>query len=399
MENATQAVENATQAVENGHATLFDWFEYLKEIAIGVWQNGIPGVSLVSLAQAVGVLLFFLMLRKFLTRFIMNRLHSILEKHNTRAEGSVLKALADPIRFIPVVLGLFFADQCLDLPVPAETFTNTVVKALTLFVIFWALFNLVSIANKIFRKLESVLTPSLVDWLVKLVKFLVVLMGVASILELFGIDIGPVLTGLGLFSVAVALGAKDLFQNIIAGISIIAESRFDVGDWVTVDGKVDGTVEFIGFRSTRIRRFDKAPVYVPNSALSDNCLINFSKMTHRRILWTIGVEYRTTTEQLKLIQERVMGYITENDDFAQPPEVSTFMRVVQFGDSSIDFQLYAFTKTTNWLDWLEIRENLAYFIKKVVEEEAGTAFAFPSQSIYVESVPGAAPENFVPPKD
>jgi MscS family membrane protein len=326
-------------------------------------------------------------------------LQNILEKRGTQGGRSVLKALTEPVRFIPVVLGLFFADQCLNLPLPVEKFTNSIVKALTLFVIFWSAFNLVDVANKIFRKLEKVLTPSLVDWLIKLVKFLIVLMAVASILELFGIDIGPILTGLGLFSVAVALGAKDLFQNIIAGISIIAESRFDVGDWVTVDGKVDGTVEFIGFRSTRIRRFDKAPVYVPNSTLSDNCLINFTKMTHRRILWNIGVEYRTTTKQLKLIQERVMEYILGNDDYAHPPEVSTFMRVVQFGDSSIDFQLYAFTKTTNWMDWLKIREDLAFRIKEIVEVEAGTSFAFPSQSIYVESIPGVVTENFAPPEE
>ncbi|WP_320006613.1 mechanosensitive ion channel family protein [Maridesulfovibrio sp.] len=392
-------MNNATDSVQVDHSTVFDWFEHVKEFGLDIWQNGISGASLISIGQAIGILLLFLILRRFLTKFTMNRLQNILEKHDTRGGGSVLKALAEPIRFIPVVLGLFFADQCVDFPMPVEKFTNTIVKALILFVLFWALFNLVSVATKIFRKLEKVLTPSLVDWLIKLVKFVVVLMGAASILELFGIDIGPILTGLGLFSVAVALGAKDLFQNIIAGISIIAESRFDVGDWVTVDGKVDGTVEFIGFRSTRIRRFDKAPVYVPNSTLSDNCLINFSKMSHRRILWTIGVEYRTTTEQLKLIQERVMEYILGNEDYAQPPEVSTFMRVVQFGDSSIDFQLYAFTKTTNWMEWLKIRENLAYRIKEIVEVEAGAGFAFPSQSIYIEEVPGVVAENFVRPED
>jgi MscS family membrane protein len=392
MDNATQ------QIAEVNHATLFDWFEKIKEFGLNVWQNGIPQDNLINLGQAVAVLLFFLLLRRFLTKFTMNRLQNIFDKHDTQAGGSVLRALAEPIRFIPVVLGLFFANQCLELQPSIAIFADSIIKALILFVIFWSAFNIVSVSTKIFRKLEKVLTPSLVDWLIKLVKFLIVLMGVASILEIFGIDIGPILTGLGLFSVAVALGAKDLFQNIIAGISIIAESRFDVGDWVTVDGKVDGTVEFIGFRSTRIRRFDKAPVYVPNSALSDNCLINFSKMTHRRILWTIGVEYRTSTEQLKLIQERVMEYILGNDDYAKPPEVSCFMRVVQFGDSSIDFQLYAFTNTTNWMDWLKIREDLAYRIKEIVEVEAGTAFAFPSQSIYVETVPGVAAENFVPPK-
>ncbi|WP_432735875.1 mechanosensitive ion channel family protein [Maridesulfovibrio sp. FT414] len=386
-------MSNATQVADVPHSTVFVWLAQIREMAVDVWHNGIPGLNLINLAQAVGVLLFFIILRKVLTQFTMNRLQKLLEKHNAKAESSILTALKDPVRFVPIVLGLFFADQLLKFPDSIESVTNRVISAMTLFVIFWSVFNLVSVATKIFRKLESLLTPALVDWLIKLLKFLILLMGAASILELFGIDIGPILTGLGLFSVAVALGAKDLFQNIIAGISIITESRFSIGDWVTVDGKVDGTVEFIGFRSTRIRRFDKAPVYVPNSTLSDNCLINFSKMTHRRILWTIGLEYRTTTEQLKLVQERVMEYILGNNDFAQPPEVSTFMRVVQFGDSSIDFQLSAFTNTTNAQEWMKIREDLAYRLKEIVEVEAGAGFAFPSQSVYVESMPERAADK------
>ena len=123
--------------------------------------------------------------------------------------------------------------------------------------------------------------------------------GAATILEIWGIKIGPILAGLGLFGVAVALGAQDLFKNLISGFLVIAEKRFNPGDWIRVDGEVEGTVETINFRSTLVRRFDKAPVFVPNSKLSDNSVINFSSMTFRRIYWVIGVEYRTTVDQLR----------------------------------------------------------------------------------------------------
>jgi MscS family membrane protein len=236
----------------------------------------------------------------------------------------------------------------------------------------------------------------MMDWLVKAIKIVIAFVGVAAVLEIWGIQVGPILAGLGLFGVAVALGAQDLFKNLIAGILIIAERRFNKGDWVRVDSVVEGTVEQIGFRSTMVRRFDKAPVFVPNTKLADNAVTNFSAMTHRRIYWHIGVEYSTTIEQLRTIRDNIETYVLSSDQFAHPPEVSTFVRIDKFSDSSIDIMLYCFTRTTDWGTWLEIKEQLAYHIKDVIES-AGTGFAFPSTSLYVESLPGDAPEVFVPP--
>jgi len=216
------------------------------------------------------------------------------------------------------------------------------------------------------------------------------------VLEIWGIQVGPILAGLGLFGVAVALGAQDLFKNLIAGILIIAERRFNKGDWIRVDGVVEGTVEQIGFRSTMVRRFDKAPVYVPNTDLSENAVTNFTAMTHRRIYWHIGVEYSTTLDQLKAIRDQIEAYIFNEAEFANPEDVSTFVRIDRFSNSSIDIMLYCFTNTTNWGEWLEIKERLAYKVKQIVEG-TGTGFAFPSQSLYVQAVPGEAPEVFVPP--
>ena len=121
-------------------------------------------------------------------------------------------------------------------------------------------------------------------------------------------------------------------------------------------------------------------------------------MTHRRIKWKIGIVYGASVEQLQIIRDGIMDYIVENEGFASPDEVSTFVRVDSFNASSIDFLVYCFTKTTNWGEWLEIKEAFAIKIKEIVEEKAGSGFAFPSQSIYIENLPGDAAEVFVPPK-
>jgi MscS family membrane protein len=120
-------------------------------------------------------------------------------------------------------------------------------------------------------------------------------------------------------------------------------------------------------------------------------------MTHRRIYWMIGVEYRTTVPQLRRIRDEIEDYVLTNPAFADPSEVSTFVRIDRFSESSIDIMLYCFTITTNWGEWLEVKEALAYKIKEIVEG-AGSGFAFPSRSLYVEALPGGAPEPFVPPE-
>ena len=236
--------------------------------------------------------------------------------------------------------------------------------------------SLVQPFSFLLHQLEEILSVSIVEWLIKAIKILLIFIGGATILEIWGIKIGPVLAGLGLFGVAVALGAQDLFRNLISGLLIIAEKRFNPGDWIRLNDAVEGTVESIGFRSTLVRRFDKAPVFVPNASLSDNSLINFSCMTHRRIHWLIAVAYRTTVEQLRQIRDNIEKYITGSENFSQPPETPLFVHIDKFNDSSIDIMVYCFTKTTVWGEWLGIKESLACRIKEIVEE-AGAGFCLP----------------------
>ena len=361
-----------------------------------VWEYGLYGVDIGKITIALAVFFFFLLVRRLFSKFVVNRLKALARKTDTDMDDQVIEALEDPLRFIPIVLGVFLATEVLSLSEGLQLGAYNLNRALVTFNIFWALYKLVGPISRTFSGMRGVFTDSMITWLIKAIRALVFFLGAAAILEIWGIEVAPLIAGLGLFGVAVALGAQDVFKNLIAGLFIIGEKRFHPGDWVLVDGIVEGTVEDIGFRTTTIRRFDKAPVFVPNAQLADNAVVNFTRMTHRRIYWKIGLIYNTSVPQLREVRDRIESYVLTSDDFAHPPEVATFVRVDSFNDSSIDLMLYCFTKTTDWGEWLEIKEELALVIKEIVSD-SGSDFAFPSQSLYLEYPPGSldtSPENF-----
>lgn len=368
------------------------------QLVVEVWEKGVFGIDIGRMVIAAAIFLGFIMIRHLLTRFFIGTLKTLAKRTHTGLDDHAIEALEEPIRMVPVILGAFFVFEYLELSGTFSTIADNTIRSLIAFCIFWGFLKLVTPLSYALAKLEKVFTTAMIDWLVKAIRAAVVFIGAATILQIWGIEVGPILAGLGLFGVAVALGAQDLFKNLIAGILIIAEKRFNNGDWILVDGTVEGTVESIGFRSTVVRRFDKAPVYVPNTKLSDGAVTNFTAMSHRRIYWKIGVEYRTSVDQLRQIRDNIEAYVMDNDAFAKPPEVPMFVRIDSFSDSSIDIMLYCFTKTTVWGEWLEIKEALAYAIKDIVET-AGSGFAFPSQSVYLETVPTEAPEAFQIPEN
>lgn len=367
-------------------------------LVVDVWKSDVAGTDMGRILAATAIFIGFLLVRKLFTQFILLWIKSVVKKTSTLLDDAAVSILEEPIRFIPVVLGVFFATQHLQLVGIYAEIADNAVRSLIAFAIFWGFVRVLRPISHLMTRLEKVFTPELVEWLIKAIRIAVMLIGAATILQIWGIQVAPIIAGAGLFGVAVALGAQDLFKNLIAGMLILGEKRFRKGDWIRVEGVVEGTVENIGFRSTIIRRFDKAPVMVPNTNLSDTAVTNFSGMTHRRIYWKIGVEYCTTVDQLRQIRDEMEHYIVESPEFASPKDVSTFVRIDRFSDSSIDIMLYCFTKTTNWGEWLEIKEQLAFRIKQIVEG-AGSGFAFPSQSLYIEAIPSERPELFVPPTE
>ena len=367
-----------------------DAINYLRSI----WNEGVFGLTYGDIITASGILIFALIVRGLFARTVVRTITRAAAGTKTGLDDALVATVAAPLKMVPIILGVYFAAQVIDLNDSAQIMVDKILRSLVAFSIFWTLNRAVGAFSFLFTGLRDTLSPAIVDWLVKALQIMFILIGAAAILEMWGIKVGPILAGLGIFGVAVALGAQDLFKNLISGILILVEKRMQPGEWIVVDGIVEGTVEQINFRSTLVRQFDKAPVYVPNGKFSDNAVVNYSRMTHRRIKWVIGVEYRTTVEQLRYIRDEIEAYLYTNDAFAKPPEATMFVHVDSFNDSSIDFLIYCFTKTTVWTEWMKHKEQFALKLIEIVEA-AGTGFAFPSRTLYMQQQD--APEVVHPP--
>ncbi len=353
------------------------------EIFLSVWNQGVFGVNLNNVLIGIIILFIFFIFRSLFSKIVINRLKSLAKRSKTKIDDEVLEAFNGPLRFVPIVIGVYISTQYIDLNQTLESFTINLNRSLITIQIFWFLYKLIDPLSFLIHKLGDVLTNDLIDWGVRILKFIIFVIGAAAVLEVWGIKVGPILAGLGLLSVAVALGAQDLFKNLISGILILLEKRFQNGDWIKVENVVEGTVEKIGFRSTLVRRFDSSPVMVPNFNFAENAVTNFSNMQNRRIYWTIGLEYKTTHEQLKNIRNEIESYIMNSGSFVKSSEQPLFVRIEKFSDSSIDLLIYCFVTTKVWGDWLSIKEELALEVKNIVETN-NAGFAFPSHSIYIE---------------
>ena len=361
-----------------------------------VLDNTAFGTSFGRILLAVFVFALLLIARGLFARFVIGWLKRVARRTDSKLDDSMIQAIDHPMRFVPALIGFFLVLQILQLQGTFETIGLRLIRSLIVFTMFWGAIALVEPVSMFLSKLREILSATMLDWTIKSVKILLGVIGAAAILQLWGIEIGPLIAGLGLFGLAAALAAQDLFKKLLSGVLILAEKRFEPGEWIKVDSVVEGTVQSIGFRSTMVQQFDKAIVQVPNAKLADTAVINFTRMSHRRIYWKIGVLYNTTASQLREVRDGIERYILETEDFASPDDVATFVRIDSFNDSSIDIMVYCFTRTTVWGEWLEVKEALAYRIKEIVEG-AGTGFAFPSRSVYVEAYPGDEPEAFTPP--
>ncbi len=360
-----------------------------------VWFQGIFGINVSEIIIGLIIFLFFYVLRRLFARFIIKRLSKFVLRSKNQIDDAIIDVIEGPLKFLPVVIGFFIASSYIDFSANVQNFIDLINRSLITIFIFWLLHQLVVPFSFLIKKFEDKISKPLVDWTLRGLKILIFVLGIVAILELWGIKVGPVIAGLGLFGVAVALGAQDLFKNLISGIMILMEKRFTIGDVILVSGEVEGVVEQIGFRSTLIRRFDTTPVMIPNYKFAEQSVINHTRRHHRRIRWLIGLEYRTTTQQLKNIRDQISSLIQDDSKYAKNENTNFFVRIDSFSDSSIDMLVQAFTETNDWGEFLKIKESLAVNIIEIVEKNKA-GFAFPSQSIYLESFPEEVPEIFNP---
>ncbi|MCA9471387.1 MAG: mechanosensitive ion channel family protein [Nitrospirales bacterium] len=383
-------------------ASSLDSVKNFIEQVVVVWNAGVLGTSVGEILTAIGIFYVFLMLRHLCSRLVMKIAWKLTQRTETAIDDQLLEAVKKPLEFMFVVIGLYVASQTVHVSEAVEVVFSRIIRSLIAFTIFWGLYRAIYPLSLILDQAigffdDSSMHETMQEFFVKFSKFIIVCLGVAAIIQEWGFNVVALLGSLGLVGMAVALGAQDFIKNMFAGLTIFLDRMFEKGNWIQTPD-IDGTVEHIGFRATKVRRFDKALVTIPNSKLANEALINFSRMTQRRIYWKIGVEYRTTREQLQDIIHDISEYVHSNPLFETDPEkTKTFVFLDSFGASSIDIMLYCFTKTTKWGEWLAVKEELAYKIKAIVEGH-GTGFAFPSTSVYVETLPFGTPEAFPVPE-
>ncbi|MFL2543754.1 MAG: mechanosensitive ion channel family protein [Alphaproteobacteria bacterium] len=366
-----------------------------KKLFLEVWNEGIFGLNASEIIIGFIIFLVFYVLRRLFARFIISKLNKLVSRTSTKIDNTVVEVIEGPLKFLPIVLGFFIATSYIELSIEVQDFIDLLNRTLITIFIFWLLHQLVIPFSYIVKNFEDKISKPLVNWTLKGLEIIIIVLGIVAVLELWGIKVGPVIAGLGLFGVAVALGAQDLFKNLISGIMILMEKRFTIGDVILVSNEVEGVVEQIGFRSTLVRRFDSTPVMIPNYKFAEQSVTNYSRRHHRRIRWLIGLEYKTNIDQLKKIRDQISTLIKENKDFAKNENSGFFVRIDSFSDSSIDMLVQAFTVTNDWSEFLKIKEELAVSIIEIVESNKA-GFAFPSQSLYVESFPNEKAEIFNP---
>tara|TARA_B100002019_G_scaffold210414_1_gene183097 strand:+ start:1098 stop:2183 length:1086 start_codon:yes stop_codon:yes gene_type:complete len=356
-------------------------FNNFKDLFLSVWYRGILGIDIFEILIGLGIFLIFLIFRGLISKLIIKKLEVISKRTTNQLDDTFVKSMVGPARFLPIVLGFFIASYYMSFEEDTRAFVENINRTLITILLFWIIHQIIEPISYILSGLGKILTRELVGWIIKSLKILIFILGAAAVLELWGIKIGPIIAGLGLFGVAVALGAQDLFKNLISGILVLVEKRFKMGDWILVEGIIEGIVEKIGFRSTTIRKFDKSLAIIPNFQFAENAVINVSQTTNWIVSWVINLQYDTTVDQLKNVRNEIEKYIKKNEDYKT--ELGYAVRVDKFAESSIDMYIRCFTKTDKWEEWLAVKERLAIQIKQIVEKN-GASFAFPSQSIYVE---------------
>ena len=336
--------------------------------------------AMTNIGVIVGITLLTILI---IRTVVVGSLLKIAGKTDSVHDDAIVGALKKPLTLIPIGIALFAILQEINLDETYQSYGELLIKSYFYLAVFWSLADAITPVRDFVGEKYDFLTPTLRNWIFRTLKFIAYLVGVVSVLELWGVDAASIIAGLGLFSVALALGAQNFFKNLIGGLLIIGEKRFKQGDWINIEGVAEGEVEKIDFRSTLIRRFDKAPIFVPNSVLSDSEIINFSEMPFRRIRFNVGLIYQTTPETILNIRKDIEDYVAKNDDLVNAEEATTTIRVTQFNDSSIDLLIYCFTKSTRWYDYTKAKEDLILEIIKIVKNN-GSDFAYPTQTIHLE---------------
>lgn len=340
----------------------------------------------VMLWQWIGLALLLALVwlaSSLLARLAVRLVRPLVRRSETTLDDRLIADGAPPLGFL-IALGLFaLLLPLLRLAVPAEDFTYDLLQASTVFALVWLTFRLVDIGSEWARtELEEGGQGSAVALIPlgrRTLKVFLGALGVLAVLQNLGVNVTALLTGLGVGGLAIALAAQKTLENLFGGISVAIDQPVRVGDFCRFGDRV-GTVEDIGLRSTRIRTLDRTVVSIPNSDFSTMQLENFAQRDRIRLVFTLGLRYETTADQLRHVLVGLRRLLLSHPRILPDP---CRVRFVGFGAYSLDLEIFAYVDTADNNEFLAIREDFFLRVMDVVEE-SGSDFAFPSQTTYLE---------------
>lgn len=315
---------------------------------------------------------------------VIKFLQPLARSTKTYYDDRILSALKGPISFIFVTIGfrLFFALLFLETP-----FIDKLINMMIVLNVFWVFFALTyALRGLIYHfteRLNPQLSHELGNFILTIIRGIVLAIGLGSILQVWGINVAGLVAGLGIGGLAFALAAKDTAANLFGSIALLLDKSIRIGEWIKIDN-VEGVVEDIGMRTTKIRSFQKSLITLPNQMLANNPIENFSRRGIRRIKMKIGLTYDASSEQIEKVILDIKTMLRNHEGIAQ--DETMLVSFTSFDDSSLGILIYTFSKTSNWERYLAIKESVNLQVMKIVEEN-NAAFAFPSQSLYIENMP------------
>ena len=346
-----------------------------------------------------GIVLGTMMLN-FVVRRVFDRLYSKAETTNTIWDDALIASVRKPLRLMIWVVGVAWAAEMIAKQSESGFYEiiDPLRYVLVLGILAYFLIRFIrEVENGFVHNGADATTTHAVG---KLLRVSVIVTAVLSVLQTLGISISGILAFGGFGGIAVGFAAKDLLANFFGGLMIYLDRPFALGDWIrSPDREIEGTVENIGWRLTVIRTFDMRPLYIPNSVFANIAVENPSRMKNRRIYETIGVRYQDAS-QLKQIVADVEAMLKADADIDQ--NQTLMVNFNEFADSSLNFFIYTFTRTTNWVEFHQIKQRVLLDILGIIESR-GAECAFPTSTVHLdideklEGAPPAIPEHVTAP--
>lgn len=332
------------------------------------------------------VVVFVALLGDWIQKRVLNKLHGKLDKTATFWDDALLEAIQAPLSLLIWLVGLSFAAEIAKKQTDSLIFeaVGPIREVGVIIIITWFLIRFIKLAeeNLISKKIQTDASfdRTTADAVAKLLRISVIITAFLVILQSLGYSISGVLAFGGISGIAVGFAAKDLLANFFGGLIVYLDRPFAVGDWVrSPDKEIEGTVEEIGWRVTRIRTFDKRPLYVPNSVFTTISVENPSRMTNRRIYETVGIRYDDAGKMGAIVKAVNAMVDTHPDIDTSKTHIVNFNK---FSASSLDFFVYCFTKTKEWVRFHEVKQDVMLKIIDIIEQH-GAECAFPTSTIHI----------------